>query len=271
MSKSLSDRYNSWYQGVRFRLSENNSPLFIGFYKYLYRPSRGSLNDFLDRYSRSKKPFTVIQIGANDGLLHDPIHKFVKRDRWQGIILEPQSHIFKTYLERVYRKNPGIHTLCAAIGEEDGYRKLYKIGFTQMRWASGLASFDREQIMKAFSSGRVKEFCDRYGIEIPASPNEQIVSEVVRVVRPETLLVRYHISEIDLLIVDTEGSGRVPTIHGAEIRERNDRIEYLYDPAKIGTNEIIASISSSRRIVDLFSEWEPIERIVARMYQEQKT
>jgi FkbM family methyltransferase len=129
----------------------------------------------------------------------------VKRDRWQGIILEPQSHNFETYLERVYRKNPGIHTLCAAIGEEDGYRKLYKIGFTQMRWASGLASFDREQIIKAFSSGRVKEFCDRYGIEIPASPDEQIVSEDVRVVRPETLLARYRISEIDLLILDTEG------------------------------------------------------------------
>jgi len=71
------------------------------------------------------------------------------------------------------------------------------------------------------------------------------------------------------LIVDTEGSGVIPTVSSAETTESDGRLAYLYDPRAIGVNEIIAAVSSVRRVVDLFSEWEPIEQIVARIYQEQ--
>lgn len=70
------------------------------------------------------------------------------------------------------------------------------------------------------------------------------------------------------LIVDTEGNGTVPTVSGAEMREQGGRLIYLYDPKQTDVNAIIASISSARRIVDFFSAWEPIEQIVARIYQE---
>ena len=101
----LKNKYNSWHQGLRFRLSTNNSPLFIGFYKYFYRPSKGSLNDFLNQYSLSKQDsFTVIQAGANDGITHDPIHKFIKRDHWKGVLLEPQAYVFNKSLTKIYKK-----------------------------------------------------------------------------------------------------------------------------------------------------------------------
>ena len=205
MSQRLRNKYNAIYQHFRFALSASNSVLFRGFYKYFYRPVRGSMDDFLDRYSKSKFPITVIQIGANDGLLHDPVHKFIKRDLWQGVIVEPQSYLYENFLARIYRKNKGIHTLCAAIGMEEGLKKLYKIGFSNMRWATGLASFDKERIMEAFDRGRVKAQCDRYGIALPASPAARITSEDVPVIHPATLLNRYKISEIDLLVIDTEG------------------------------------------------------------------
>src|SRR6185295_17937402 len=68
-------RINDAYRKFRFRISANNNPFFILCYKWFYHPKKGTLSYFLDRYSRSKKgDFTVIQIGANDGINNDPIY-----------------------------------------------------------------------------------------------------------------------------------------------------------------------------------------------------
>ena len=206
MYEFLKNKYNTWYQGLRFRLSANNNPLFIGFYKYFYSPSRGSLNDFLNQYSKTKpSAFSVIQIGANDGMYHDPIHKYIKRNKWKGVVLEPQSYVYENFLSKIYHKNDGLHPVCAALGDVDGRRKLFKIGFTNMRWATGLASFDVEQIKLAYESGQVKKNCLRHGLEMPSDPNEQITSEEVEVISPATLMKRYNINDIDLLQIDAEG------------------------------------------------------------------
>lgn len=206
MIKSIKRTYRKFYKNLRFNLSANDNPIFIGFYKYFYSPSRGSLSDFLDTYSKSKKgDFTVVQIGANDGMTHDPIHKFIKRDRWRGVLLEPQKYVYDTFLKRVYQNNKEIHPLHAAIGAADGETKLYKIGFSDMRWATGLASFDRAQIQKAFDSGLVANRCQKHQIEIPEEASKQISAESIPVISAHTLLERYGINQIDLLQIDTEG------------------------------------------------------------------
>ena len=187
-------------------MSASNSWLFIRFYKYLYSPPKKSLSEFLDFYSSSQKEndFFVIQIGANDGITHDPIHKFIKRDSWKGVLLEPQSYVHNTFLKRLYSKNKGIHTLNAALGPKDGGQTLYKIGFSQMRWATGLASFHRENVEKAFSSGMVEKQCLKFGIALPP-PSEWITEESVMVISPDTILKKYKIPHIDLLQIDVEG------------------------------------------------------------------
>ena len=206
MYELIKNKYNAWFQRLRFNLSANNNALFIATYKYLYFPARGSMKDFLNQYAKSKpNNFTVIQIGANDGMFHDPIHKFIKRDNWKGVLLEPQSYVYENFLKKIYAKNEGIHPLCAAIGEEDGHRNLYKIGFTNMRWATGLASFDRKQIELSYESGQVKKNCLRHGLEMPTDPEKQIIAEKVEVISPATLMKRYSISDIDLLQIDAEG------------------------------------------------------------------
>ncbi|MDY7393691.1 FkbM family methyltransferase [Aureibaculum sp. 2210JD6-5] len=205
MIKKIKTRVEKLMKHGRFRLSSNNNPLFIGYYKYFYRPKKGSISEFIHEYSLSKgDSFFVIQIGANDGINNDPIHKFIKRDSWKGVLLEPQSYVHKQYLSQVYKKNKGIHTLNAAISSENGSQKLYKIGFCDMRWATGLASFQRESLEKAFSSGQVEGNCRKYNVEIPTA-DEQIVTEDIMTISPETLIEKYKISKIDLLQIDTEG------------------------------------------------------------------
>jgi len=191
---------------IRHTLSANNNPFFIGYYTYAYRPEPGSISDFFDAYSKSiPGGLQVVQIGANDGITHDPIHKFIKRDKWKGVLLEPQPFVHNTYLKPIYAKNPGIHTLCAAVGDTDTTQTLYKIGFSTMRWATGLASFDLDNVQKAFENGLVDTQCENYGIKIPETQEERIKSEEVEVIRPETLLNKYSIDHIDLLQIDCEG------------------------------------------------------------------
>lgn len=193
-------------KSFRHNLSASNNPLFIGYYKYAYRPENGSISAFFDAYSKSiPNGLQVVQIGANDGITHDPIHKFIKRDNWKGILLEPQPFVHDTYLKPIYAKNPGIHTLCAAVGEKDASQKLYKIGFSTMRWATGLASFDKENVLKAFENGLVHVQSEKYRIEIPKKEEDWIESEDVQVISPETLLKTYQIDSIDLLQIDCEG------------------------------------------------------------------
>ena len=127
-----------YFRQIRFNLSAGNSRFFVAYYKYIYKPKADSLDSFLNEYSLSKiNTLTVIQIGANDGITNDPIHKFIKRDNWKGVLLEPQSYVYEQYLKKIYQENKGIHTLCAAIGVKDDIQYLYKIGFCNMRWATG--------------------------------------------------------------------------------------------------------------------------------------
>jgi FkbM family methyltransferase len=178
----------------------------LGFYKYFYHPKKGSISEFLNAYSLSKKgDFTVIQIGANDGISNDPIHKFIKRDNWKGVLLEPQKFVYTEFTRKIYARNKGINVLNAAIGAEDGMLPLYKIGFSTTRWATGLSSFSKDQVLKAFENGIVAYNCKKYGEIIPTDKSEWTTHEEVKVISPESLVREFNIKNIDLLQIDAEG------------------------------------------------------------------
>ncbi|NVJ87538.1 MAG: FkbM family methyltransferase [Algoriphagus sp.] len=203
---SFKSTLKNFYKGLRISLSANENPLFMAYYQYFYRPKKGSLSEFISEYSLSKKgDFTVIQIGANDGITNDPIHKFIKRDRWKGVLLEPQPAVFHQYLKKIYQKNHELHPICAAIGEKDGKQKLFKIGFSELRWATGLASFSKEKVEELFEIGVVEKNCKKFGLSIPSNKEERISHELVDVISPDTLIKRFKIERIDLLQIDAEG------------------------------------------------------------------
>jgi ABC-2 type transport system ATP-binding protein len=72
------------------------------------------------------------------------------------------------------------------------------------------------------------------------------------------------------LIIDTAGTEPVAPTPGADMQEEGTRLVYRYDPGRTDVNRIIASVTASRRIVDLVAEFEPIERIVDRIYRERR-
>jgi ABC-2 type transport system ATP-binding protein len=73
------------------------------------------------------------------------------------------------------------------------------------------------------------------------------------------------------LVVDTEGSAPVLPVAGAAMREEDGRITFEYRPGEADVNALIAAVTAARRIVDLAAQAEPIERVVARIYDRSRS
>lgn len=196
----------NWYKRFLFDLNVKSRFLVPAFYRYLYRPTRGSFAEFIDRYSRSKGgKITVLQIGANDGFFHDPLYKFIRRDHWRGVLLEPQKKVYQDFLTRLHRNSDGIITMNAALDQTDGEKIIYKIAFSEARWATGLTSFKRSVINEAIDSGHVARSAHKEGIALPEKREDYIAEERVQCISLPSLMKMHSLSPLDWVQIDAEG------------------------------------------------------------------
>ncbi len=198
-------RLRKAYRKFLFNLSASENPLYLGYLKQMYKPRPGTIEVFLDKYSREHKPVTFLQVGANDGFINDPLHKFIKRDNWNGVLLEPQPDVFNDFLVKLHRKRPGIIVINAALDQNDGTRLLYKLSVSTERWATGLSSFNRELLEEKLKDGSMKKNLRRQGITLPDKKDDCIISDEVATISPATLLKKFDGKDLDLLAIDTEG------------------------------------------------------------------
>lgn len=134
----------------------------------------------------------VVQIGANDGVADDPLADVFSKTRWSGLLVEPVPYLYEALVAR-YRGRPGVRVERAAVSSTNGEAPLYRLRRVpgQPEWFSGLATLDREVLLKHRPS-------------IPEI-DSLLLEESVPTVRLDTLLERHGISRIDLLVLDTEG------------------------------------------------------------------
>src|SRR5690606_41620417 len=131
--------------------------------KYIYKPNPGSIAEIIDERAKEIPNFQFLQIGGNDGFVNDPIFKFVKRFSWKGIIVEPQKEVFENRLSKTYRFEKNVILENVAIADKSGMRKLYKLGFSNARWATGLASFNRKTLEYQIERNYVARCAKREG------------------------------------------------------------------------------------------------------------
>jgi FkbM family methyltransferase len=144
--------------------------------------------------SRRTRNFFFIQIGAYDGRKDDPIYELVQRNRWSGILVEPQPDIFAR-LKQNYAGFSGLGFEQAAIVEEGASFSLYKLKdeYAHLFHADHrtLSSFRPELIIRHLSQ--------------PVD----VESAVQRVDAPHlsfsALLKKHGVTKIDLLQIDVEG------------------------------------------------------------------
>lgn len=149
------------------------------------------LSDYLINRISEKDNFTFIQIGAFDGVMCDPLVKYLNRYHWEGVMLEPQPGPYSKLKER-YSHRAEIIIKNAAISARDGRTTLYALeGNDLPEWANGMASFSKENITK---HSYLIPGIDRYIKEIE-----------VEAITFQKLLEEKGVHKLDLLQTDTEG------------------------------------------------------------------
>lgn len=204
LKNKIKTKYKRWYRATIVRLMANRSFLIDLYYSKFWKPKNGT-EAILDTYSRLHPGLSCIQIGANDGYTHDPIAKFIYRDKWKAILVEPQKAPFENSLQVLYADNHDVHPVNAAIGHEMGKATLYVVAFSQERWATGLASFNKQVVLDHFVSGYANRGAIKEGIEVPTDPHLLVKPQEVACVTFPYLMETYGFQKIDLLQIDAEG------------------------------------------------------------------
>jgi FkbM family methyltransferase len=113
-----------------------------------------SLRDFFEAYFSSGKEARVIQVGANDGIMCDPLRPFLARRTNQDIraVLVEPIPFYYTKLRNLYADYPNITVLNVACGASCDRASLYFIEPSVAdhmngdgppnNWAHGQGSFD---------------------------------------------------------------------------------------------------------------------------------
>lgn len=159
--------------------------------RFLVRPA--DRRAILEQFARSTPDVFFVQIGSADGVIGDPLHEFIKKQGWRGILVESVGFLF-SQLKENYRGREGLIFENVAISDEDGTREFFFMPQTENPpeiWYHQLGTFFPDNIRKL-----------SYAIPNIAS---QIASEHVRCMRIETLLQKHNVAKIDLIHIDAEG------------------------------------------------------------------
>lgn len=138
------------------------------------------IDRFLDSYSRAKAPVNFVQIGASDGVFGDPIHTYIERDRWTGLLVEPIPTVFEL-LQFNYRRNKKLKFENCAVGREEGLVDFY--------------TTPKEKFWSHYGSSQRSSLLPQPGYE----------KIRVRLLPFEALTKKHSLSKIQLIHTDTEG------------------------------------------------------------------
>jgi len=143
------------------------------------------------RYDSSD--FFFVQIGANDGKTGDPIHKFVMKYHWNGIVVEPIKSYFEM-LQKTYEGNQNLIFENAAISDVHEEKKIFRMKENVKHLPKGLqgiASFHKTTLM-------------RHNFVLPDF-EKHVTEETVSCMTFKELINKHRVEKVDLLCIDTEG------------------------------------------------------------------
>lgn len=173
----------------------------------------------------------IVQVGANDGAIADPLHSFVAAipGRTRLLLIEPQSELIP-FIERNYAFHGRCTVLNTAIGPE-GQLSLYTVdpkywgklnvpyaaGWPEYRAPTGVSSADRRHVI-----GWLEKYLDR-------SISPQVAVREVKVSSTPLLSILDHLqlgSDVDVLQIDAEGYDDQVIYHASIERTRPKLIHF---------------------------------------------
>ena len=150
-------------------------------------------NDAVARRMSEVGPhLNFLQVGVYDGITHDPLNQYIRRFGWHGVLVEPQAKS-ASLLRALYGDYSNVTVIQAALSATAGEQALYTVvGDGAPAWAGGLASFQRETILKHTDM-------------IPGL-EAMLYEEIVECVTFDQVFDRMGPVSVDILQIDTEGA-----------------------------------------------------------------
>lgn len=150
---------------------------------------------------RLPKKLTFVQVGSNDGVQGDPLHKhIVKNEKWVGLLIEPIPFLYER-LKKNYDGRSNLKFLNCAINNSLNSCKIFYISESAAEsldlpyWYDQLGSFSIEHILK---------HCRELGVS-----RSQIEPFIESHMAPCMTLMKAlslnGIGSVDLIHIDTEG------------------------------------------------------------------
>jgi FkbM family methyltransferase len=172
--------------------------------------SRDHTDEFLAKFFASLKPKVIVQVGANDGIICDPLRRFLKSPgNYRAVLIEPIPYYFKK-LSQLYTNRADISVVNAAMGAEETQKRLYFIppnvaenmNGNQLPdgWAHGQGSFDYATVVYWIKQNafRGKEYLDNIPNYISSITYLDVTVKPIRDLIPQ--------AENVLLVIDVQGA-----------------------------------------------------------------
>jgi FkbM family methyltransferase len=146
------------------------------------------LNDRL----KTSKEIIFVQIGANDGASFDPLYPLIRRSpgQFRGLVVEPLKDKFDM-LKQAYADIKSITPVNLAVHNTEKEMVIHRVRPDLEKklgpWARGIGSFNPEHHKRSYLD------------------NSHMIAEKVICATFDRLLAAHKISNLELLITDTEG------------------------------------------------------------------
>jgi FkbM family methyltransferase len=158
------------------------------------RPPEGELGQVIFAFAKSYPQAFVIQVGAHDGSIVDPLRAELVRRPWRGILVEPVPYVFER-LRASYGRNPRLVLENAAIADTDGTVEIHHLPETSdgSVWGGydALGSLRKDVVLKH--------------TELVPDVEQRLVSTTVPSLTFESLCKKHGVQRIDIVQTDTEG------------------------------------------------------------------
>ena len=187
--------------GIRFSVKAlaRNPSIYCRQLTHQYRSFRALVAELA-----TDRPISIIQVGANDGIAHDPIGELVLNSagRIRGLLIEPQRRAFERLTQR-YAHMSHIKCLRAAIGKESGTACIYSVnqqaaaGRLNRSISDGIGSLDRRHVEAILKSSAPAL--------LPQDLDALVAEELVPITTLAAAQIGAGINHADVLLVDTEG------------------------------------------------------------------
>jgi FkbM family methyltransferase len=157
-----------------------------------FKPGGNQVNQNLFLRLLSKSAVSFVQIGANDGVKNDPVHAFIKKYHWSGILVEPLPELMEK-LKIAYTGSGQLIFENVGIAGRQGVMDFYFLPkqYQDPDWLQQIGTFDRNAIL--------------LNLENFPQLLDKIETRQIKTVTLKELMDKNKMSKTDLLIIDAEG------------------------------------------------------------------